>query len=597
MSRRKPEATPGVLPRVAAIPVRFSDGVVTAIRERLCAVPPERGGALLAVGSLIHLLVEDTSGRYSGASWDISAELSTTVGLLETARHGRLIGTVHTHPYAAPDPSGTDVRSTGRMLDINPHLHELTIAVVTRGPLRPADLDLGSGYRMSLHTLRRGKDGDHVLRRVEGRTVPLTADLRTTDVDLPSATAVRDWVGKRARARERDDLPQIINVNHRPRLVLPVPSDHTAALLVDGEYPLVGPLAVRWERDAGGRPAMAALPSPWDPGSAAAGQLAALARTAAGRRTGEAVERVWPLLGDLTERRVVVAGLGSVGSRIAEDLVRCGVGTLTVIDPECVEGPNLARSVYTSADLGVAKPTAMARRLRAIDPAVRVEEHVAALGDLDLAGLLSGADLVVGATDDMAEQARLSHHAYAAGIPMVSCALYRRAAAGEVVISVPATETACWNCAVGARSTATDYRPARDYGLNGRLVGEAALGPAINIVSSCAAAVAVGLLAGPSTPAGEHLVGLLRDRRTLGIVSTSPRWEFFPQVIAPEPHQHAPQSIWAVIRRDPRCPICGDPEHRVPPSTDARGDELASIIAGLKQAAQDSTQDGAERTE
>jgi len=68
-------------PSVTALdsaPVRLTDGLVASIRDRLAAAPPERGGAILACGDLLHLLVEDTFGRYSGASWDISAELSIT---------------------------------------------------------------------------------------------------------------------------------------------------------------------------------------------------------------------------------------------------------------------------------------------------------------------------------------------------------------------------------------------------------------------------------------------------------------------------------------------------------------------------------------
>ena len=114
-------------------PVRVTDGLVDAIHSRLAAVPPERGAALMAIGGLVHLLVEDTSARYSRASWDISAALSATVGELEAAGHGTLAGTVHTHPAGVPDPSGTDIATTRDALRLNPHLSELVIAVVTEG--------------------------------------------------------------------------------------------------------------------------------------------------------------------------------------------------------------------------------------------------------------------------------------------------------------------------------------------------------------------------------------------------------------------------------------------------------------------------------
>lgn len=250
-----------------------------------------------------------------------------------------------------------------------------------------------------------------------------------------------------------------------------------------------------------------------------------LARTAAGQRISRATERTAPLVGPLADTRVLVAGAGSVGSQIAESLVRSGVGALTIIDPELVEAPNLSRTIYIAADIGTPKPDALAARLRAIDPAVHVDRHLSPLGLTDLRQALDGITLVVAATDDMAEQALLAHHAYATGIPLVACALYKAAAAGEVVISVPAAKNACWSCAVGAGSPADQYRPERDYGLGGRLVGEAALGPSIHLVTSVASAVALGLLVGPDSPAGRPLAKLLAGNRTLGLIATSANWD------------------------------------------------------------------------
>ena len=86
------------------------------------------------------------------------------------------------------------------------------------------------------------------------------------------------------------------------------------------------------------------------------------------------------------------------------------------------EAPNLSRTIYATADIGIPKPDALAGRLRAIDPAVHVDRHVSPLGLTDLRQTLDGITLVVAATDDMVEQALLAHYAYAAGVPLVACA-------------------------------------------------------------------------------------------------------------------------------------------------------------------------------
>jgi len=418
--------------------------------------------------------------------------------------------------------------------------------------------------------------------RVAGDVVPLCADLALTGISLESATEVP------ARPRccaessaSRTALPVVVRLNRRPRLTVPVLASRPAALFIDPGYPQTGPIAVTATLDGNGAAALSSRPSPWDPVSPPVPQLAALARAAAGQRISRSTERTAPLVGSLTDVRVLVAGAGSVGSQIAENLVRSGVGAFTVIDPESVEAPNLSRTIYTAADIGIPKPDALATRLRAIDPAVHVDRHVSPLGLTDLRQTLDGITLVVAATDDMAEQALLAHHAYAAGIPLVACALYKVAAAGEVVISVPAAKSACWSCAVGAGTNAGQYRPERDYGLGGRLAGEAAIGPSIHLVTSVASSVALGLLAGPDSPAGRPYGRLLAENRTLGLIATSPNWDFFRQVFAGMDHQHAPQSVWVRVERSATCPVCGSVP--IPPLTERAGAQLADVIAGIRE--------------
>jgi len=568
---------------VTGAPVRITDGLVDAILARLATVPPERGGALLAAGGLVHLLVEDSSARYSRTSWDISTALSATVGEIEAAGHGTLAGTVHTHPPGVPEPSSTDIATTRDALGLNPHLGELVIAIVTEGTPREHDLPVGSRHRMSLHVLRRNHTGQPSLARVRGAVVPLAADLAAAGITIASATSITSWRRRRRgrTARLRAELPTVITLNHSPRLAVRVRSARPAALLIHPGYPQVGPVAVTGRQDAGGLAVLQPLPSPWDPVTEPCPQLAALARAAAGRRIAGSTKRVWPVVGALSGRRVLIAGAGSVGSRIAEDLVRSGVGAFTVIDPDRVDAPNLARTIYSAADIGAPKPDALARRLQAIDPAAVVDRHATPLGTTDLPQALAGVSLVIAATDDMTEQALLAHHAYAAGLPLVACALYKKAAAGEVVLSVPAAGTACWWCAVGAGTPSDSYRPDRDYGLHGRLAGESALGPSVHLVAGVAASAALGLLAGPRSQAGRHLKRLLSQRRTLGLIATTPAWGFFKTVFAGMDHQHAPQSVWVRVDPDANCPVCG--ACPVPPLDAQAGTEIAAIISERRQ--------------
>jgi molybdopterin/thiamine biosynthesis adenylyltransferase len=468
------------------------------------------------------------------------------------------------------------VRTTGIALEMNPHLDQLLIAIVTVGAPRIHDVPISTTHRMSVHRLRRQADSDPALERLAVEVVPLRADLREGGLDLPAASTVDEI----AHAEDGLALPVVLTVQGRERLVVPVPSERPRALLIDSLHPLVGPIFVATDVDpATGGLSLQPLASAWDSIAPAGPQLARMTRHISATDLQSSLDRVTELVGSLSETHVIVVGAGSVGSRIAEDLVRSGAGTLTVVDPDTVAAVNLARSVYSVDSLGHPKPAALADRLRSINPAVKIRPYEQAIAALDWPMLLSGVDLVVAATDDMAEQAALSHHAYAMGVPLVACALYRKAAAGEVVLAVPASDTACWACAVGHGTEASLRRPENDYGVSGRLISESALGPAINLVASVASQLAIGVLAGPASPAGAPLVRLLQEGRTLGIVATAPAWDFFSDLFAGQAHQHAPQSVWVKVQRHTDCPVCGS--ERVTPLTRDEGNDVIADLAAL----------------
>src|SRR5206468_8803916 len=75
----------------------------------------------------------------------------------------------------------------------------------------------------------------------------------------------------------------------------------------------------------------------------------------------------------LAHAHVCVVGLGGVGSWAAEALARSGVGALTLVDADevCVSNTN-RQSHALEGETGRAKVDVVARRMRAINPALRV---------------------------------------------------------------------------------------------------------------------------------------------------------------------------------------------------------------------------------
>src|SRR5689334_16672515 len=78
----------------------------------------------------------------------------------------------------------------------------------------------------------------------------------------------------------------------------------------------------------------------------------------------------------LASSRVLLVGCGALGTVIAEQLVRAGLGFLRIVDRDIVELTNLQRQVlFDERDVAESLPKAVAaeRRLREIDTEVNVE--------------------------------------------------------------------------------------------------------------------------------------------------------------------------------------------------------------------------------
>lgn len=79
------------------------------------------------------------------------------------------------------------------------------------------------------------------------------------------------------------------------------------------------------------------------------------------------------------ELHVSVIGLGTVGSNVAVELARMGVGSMSLIDGDVVEAHNLPSQAYTLADLNRPKADALLDRVRAVSDHVRLDATQAML--------------------------------------------------------------------------------------------------------------------------------------------------------------------------------------------------------------------------
>lgn len=109
----------------------------------------------------------------------------------------------------------------------------------------------------------------------------------------------------------------------------------------------------------------------------------------------------------LRQSTVAIIGCGGLGSNIAAMLVRSGVGTLALADPDHVDATNLNRQFFFRDQMGARKVEALAANLRRIDPGVRITTLHARVVRMTLATFVRGADVVVEAVDSAGDKAMI----------------------------------------------------------------------------------------------------------------------------------------------------------------------------------------------
>lgn len=171
----------------------------------------------------------------------------------------------------------------------------------------------------------------------------------------------------------------------------------------------------------------------------------------------------------LADAHVTVVGIGTVGSTVAVELAKSGVGNFTLIDPDRLEIHNVVRHECGVDDLGRSKPNAVADRIRETNPLASVETAALDVTEQpgELAERIADTDLVAVCTDTEASKLVVNRECLAADVPAVYGGVYAGATGGDVIRVVPG-ETPCYDCVLGdmADDMARDERVSgeADYG-------------------------------------------------------------------------------------------------------------------------------------
>ncbi|EAK5530220.1 thiamine biosynthesis protein ThiF [Campylobacter lari] len=112
----------------------------------------------------------------------------------------------------------------------------------------------------------------------------------------------------------------------------------------------------------------------------------------------------------LKKASVAVCGLGGLGSHIAINLARSGVGRLHLIDFDVVEPSNLNRQAYMVEDLGKFKAEALKDQIAKINPFIEVFVQVLKIEKENIAALFINDDIVCEAFDSAQYKALLAQN-------------------------------------------------------------------------------------------------------------------------------------------------------------------------------------------
>lgn len=146
----------------------------------------------------------------------------------------------------------------------------------------------------------------------------------------------------------------------------------------------------------------------------------------------------------LKAARVLIIGLGGLGSPVALYLAAAGIGTLGLVDADAVDPSNMHRQIlYGTGDIGCAKTEAARRRLTEANPHIACVAHAEKFTAANAKTLLDGYDIVVDGTDNFAAHYLINDACVMYGKPLVYGSVSRFEGQAGTVLP---RQSACYRC-------------------------------------------------------------------------------------------------------------------------------------------------------
>lgn len=149
----------------------------------------------------------------------------------------------------------------------------------------------------------------------------------------------------------------------------------------------------------------------------------------------------------LKNSRVCIIGVGGLGWLTALQLGAMGVGYLKLIDRDIVELSNLQRQlIFEVEDINKSKAEAAARRIKRVNPNIRVDPVMVSISLENIHDLITNVDVVVDCLDNFKARMILNYACVKAGKPLVYSSAIRLYGAVHTVLP---GRSACLECLYG----------------------------------------------------------------------------------------------------------------------------------------------------
>ncbi len=196
----------------------------------------------------------------------------------------------------------------------------------------------------------------------------------------------------------------------------------------------------------------------------------------------------------LLDAKVLLMGVGGLGSPVAMYLAAAGIGEITLVDFDSVDLSNLQRQIVHRMDsIGKLKTDSASHTLHNLNPDCKINSITEILDESGMQDQIRSHDVVIDATDNFATRFMINRFCVTEQTPLVSGAAIRWE--GQISTFTNKPGTPCYHCL---------------YGLEGEedesCTENGVLAPVVGIIGSMQATEAIKLICDTGTTLESRLL-------------------------------------------------------------------------------------------